>query len=161
MPDKPIAPDKSGGTRLEAYLHAHIPLVRSMQVKVDAWCEDGLSISAPLAANINHEGSAFGGSLESLAVLACWGMVWLLLEQQPGMHIVVAESHTRFLQPVRGRLHAHCPMPEEAVLRAFRDTLQQHHTARIELQSRIIENDRTCASFEGQFAAYRAEPHAD
>lgn len=156
----PITLDHTAGARLATYLYAHIPLVRAMQVRIEAWDADGLELSAPLAANLNHEGTAFGGSLESLAVLACWGMLWLLLEDQPQMHIVIAESHTRFLQPVRGTLHAHCPMPEKTSLQTFLDTLQQHHKARIELHSRIIENGHLCASFEGQFAAYPADTHA-
>lgn len=152
--------DTTGATRLEAYLHAHIPLVRSMQVRVDHWDADGLRLSAPLAANLNHEGTAFGGSLESLAVLAGWGLLWLLLEPQPGTHIVVAESHARFLRPVTGTLEAFCPLPDAAVRQTFLETLQRHGKARLDLQSRIVLHDQVCVTFAGRFAAHRAEPHA-
>ncbi|MDE2272743.1 MAG: YiiD C-terminal domain-containing protein, partial [Gammaproteobacteria bacterium] len=63
----PLTLDPAAGQRLEAYLHAHIALVRHMQVRVGTCNAHGLTLNAPLAANLNHEGTAFGGSLDSLA----------------------------------------------------------------------------------------------
>jgi thioesterase domain-containing protein len=156
----PGALDRTAGARLQAYLHAHIPLVHHMQVQVESWTLAGLTLCAPLAANINHEGTAFGGSLESLAMLACWGMAWLLLEHEPAVHIVVAESRMRFLQPVTDTLHAYCPMLAEAVQQTFLDTLHRRHKVRIELHASLIQGDGVCAEFTGQFAAWREKPHA-
>lgn len=157
MPGMPLALDPTGGARLQAYLYAHIPLVHHLQVQVDACDTIGLTLSAPLAANVNHEHTAFGGSLDSLAMLACWGMVWLLLEPEVAVHIMVAESHMRFLQPVNITLRAHCPMPDENAQRVFLATLGRRHKARIELRSRIIQDGKVCAEFEGRFAAYRGK----
>src|SRR6185437_9570573 len=53
----------SASERLERYMHAHIPLVAQMQVKVASADAAGLRLTAPLAPNINHERTAFGGSL--------------------------------------------------------------------------------------------------
>ena len=47
-----------------------------MGVKVESLDEDYLTLFAALAPNINHIGTAFGGSLHGLATLACWGVVW-------------------------------------------------------------------------------------
>lgn len=159
MSGMPLALDSTGGARLQAYLYAHIPLVHHLQVQVDACDTTGLTLSAPLAANVNHESTAFGGSLDSLATLSCWGMVWLLLEPDVTAHIVVAESHMRFLQPVSAALRAHCPMPGENARRVFFATLERRHKARIGLQSRIVQNNSVCAEFDGRFAAFRGEHH--
>ncbi|HKT30893.1 MAG TPA: YiiD C-terminal domain-containing protein [Gammaproteobacteria bacterium] len=155
MSGVPVALDRRAGERLQAYLYTHIPLVRHMQLRVDNWDASGLTLSAALAANLNHEGTAFGGSLESLAMLACWGLVWLLLEHEPAVHIVVAESRMQFLRPVTDTLIAHCALPEPAARQTFFDTLERRNRARFELQAEIRQAHIVCAKFAGRFAAYR------
>ena len=160
MSGLPVALDQAGGARLQAYLHAHIPLVRHMQVRVERCDVSGVTLSAPLAANANHEGTAFGGSLECLAMLACWGVVWLLLEREPAVHIVVAESRMRFLRPVTGMLSARGALPDAVAREKFLDTLQRRNKARIGLQATINQDNRAGAQFDGHFVAYRDGPHA-
>src|SRR6267142_410222 len=87
------------GARLERYMLDTIPQVGEMQVKVAAFDATGLTLTAPLAPNINHEQTAFGGSMTSLCTLACWGLVWLQLEDTSDLHIVVSEAHMRYLKP--------------------------------------------------------------
>ena len=93
---KSAEPADIRAARLERYMHRTIPLVEQMQVRVVAFDAAGLALTAPLAPNINHEQTAFGGSLASLATLACWGYLWLLLEDEPNMHMVVNEAHIRY-----------------------------------------------------------------
>lgn len=152
--------ERGAGERLQAYLYAHIPLVHHLQLRVVNWDSTGLALSAPLAANVNHEGTAFGGSLDSLAMLTCWGLVWLLLEHQPATHIVVAESHMQFLHPVTDTLIARCQAPDEALRQTFLETLQRRGKARLELQARIGAAQAPCAKFTGRFVACRNNPRA-
>ncbi|MBU6420625.1 MAG: YiiD C-terminal domain-containing protein [Gammaproteobacteria bacterium] len=154
MSGMPLTLDAAAGQRLEVYLHAHIPLVQHMHARVDTCNAAGLTLSAPLAANLNHEGTAFGGSLDSLAMLACWGLVWLLLEPGPAAHIVVAESRMQFLRPVTDILIARCAMPEATARQTFLDTLQRRNKARLKLQAEITQSHAVCAKFAGQFVAY-------
>ena len=44
--------------RLERYMQRTIPLVGQMQVRVVAFRPTGLTLTAPLAPNINHEQTA-------------------------------------------------------------------------------------------------------
>ncbi|MBU6470221.1 MAG: thioesterase domain-containing protein [Gammaproteobacteria bacterium] len=158
MSGVPLTLDAAAGKRLEAYLHSHIPLVRHMQVRMDTCNAHGLTLSAPLAANLNHEGTAFGGSLDSLAMLACWGLVWLLLEPGPAAHIVVAESRMQFLRPVTDTLMAHCTLPEAAARQTFLKTLERRNKARITLHVRMLQQQILCARFSGNFVAYHDMP---
>jgi len=68
---------------LELLLHAEIPLSQAMQVRVLRFDRNGLVLGAALAPNLNHKKTAFGGSLNSLATLACWGLVQLLRPEEP------------------------------------------------------------------------------
>ena len=60
---------------LEQYLHEHIPLSRAMQVSVLSVQADGVTLRAPLAPNINHQDTLFGGSASAIAILAGWSLL--------------------------------------------------------------------------------------
>ncbi|MGH8307232.1 MAG: YiiD C-terminal domain-containing protein [Gammaproteobacteria bacterium] len=160
MSGLPPALDAASAKRLEVYLHKHIPLVRHMQIQVAACDISGLTLTAPLVANINHQATAFGGSLASLATLAGWGLLWLLLEQESSVHIVVNESRMQYLRPVTQMLAAHCPLPTESTRELFMATLQRRNKARIELQAEILQKKIVCARFTGSFVAYRGKSGA-
>ena len=51
---------------LEAYLHEHIPLSKAMGVSVVSVEEGIVILRAPLAPNINHRETVFGGVTEAL-----------------------------------------------------------------------------------------------
>jgi thioesterase domain-containing protein len=91
----------STAAELEATIHQLIPLSVAMGVTVASFEDDLLTLEAPLAPNINHQMSAFGGSLSALSALAGWGMVQLQIGK---MHIVgntvVGRSEAVFLRPV-------------------------------------------------------------
>lgn len=142
--------------RLERYMHQHIPLVAQMQVKV-VWADaSGLKLTAPLAPNINHEKTAFGGSLASLMTLACWGYLWLQLEEQKGLHIVVKDAQLSYLKPVTSTLDARCAPPPAEELQKFLDTLVRRGKARIELKAEILQDGAVAANYTGSFAVYRS-----
>ena len=80
---------------------AGMPPVAAMRPAIADWRDGHLRLSAPLAANVNDKGCAFGGSLVSLMTIAAWGLVSLELAQA-GIEadIYVADSRVRYLKPV-------------------------------------------------------------
>jgi thioesterase domain-containing protein len=141
--------------RLERYMQRTIPLVGQMRVRVAACGPAGLTLTAPLAPNINHEQTAFGGSLASLTTLACWGYLWLLLEDEADMHMVVNEAHIRYLKPVTTTLTAECSAPDTETRERFLDTLKRRGKARLELKATVVQDGGVCAEYLGSFVAYR------
>jgi thioesterase domain-containing protein len=141
-------------TELEAerYFHEQIPLTRAMGVRVVTNDETGFTVEAPVALNSNHLRTAFGGSINAVATLAAYGLLWLEL-RQPGVHVVVAESSIRFLRPVRETIRAVCRRPATEELHAFRARFSGEGKARITLQVEVSENGQTAAAFEGCFVA--------
>src|SRR5262247_202907 len=117
-------PPDSPESRLERRMHAEIPLTRSIDVRVRRFDGTALTLSAPLAANSNHKGTAFGGSLFSLAVLAGWGLLALKLEER-NLHaeLVIQDSHVEYLAPVRGDFSARATLPEASEFDRFARTL--------------------------------------
>src|SRR6266540_3523639 len=51
---------------LQKYLHDHIPLSKAMDVEVVEATDDGVTLAAPLAPNINHRETVFGGSASAV-----------------------------------------------------------------------------------------------
>jgi thioesterase domain-containing protein len=149
------AADMERAASLQRYMHAHIPLVAQMQAKVASLDQAGLTLTAPLAPNINHERTAFGGSLASLMILACWGYLWSSLDEGRGLRIVVKDGHLDYLKPVTDTLEAHCAPADAQALVKFRDTLARRGKARIELKAEMQQGGTVAARYAGSFAVFR------
>ncbi len=134
----------------ERFLHAQIPLTQAMQVRVESFDDRQLILSAPLDANHNHLGTAFGGSLAALAMLTGYALLWLELGDRSA-HIVISESTLQFLRPVRGELHATCHRPDD--LDAFRETFASKGKARLKLEVAIEAKGETAVAFTGLYVA--------
>ncbi|MDZ7686597.1 MAG: YiiD C-terminal domain-containing protein [Gammaproteobacteria bacterium] len=72
--------------KLEAAYHELIPISGYMGIRVKSWADGRLVLSVPLAPNINHQGSGFGGSLFSVAALAGWGILHYLARRWDTAH---------------------------------------------------------------------------
>lgn len=139
---------------IEAFLHRQIPLSRAMGVAVETSEHGRFVLSAPLAANRNHLGTAFGGSLSAIATLAGYGMLWMRLGD-PDAHIVIKKSEIRYLHPVRGDIRAVCQSPAAKPFADFLATFSRMGKARIQLEVTVVEDGRDCVAFTGEFVAVR------
>lgn len=141
---------------LEQLLHAEIPVSRAMQVRVLRFDQNGLVLGAALAPNLNHKKTAFGGSLNSLATLTCWGLIQLLRPEKAkaAITVVIQESRVQFLKPVARDFEATCALPAPATLEKFLHMLERKGRARLELEAHIPANSGNALSFHGRFVAY-------
>jgi thioesterase domain-containing protein len=143
---------------IEQFFREKIPLTRAMAVRVESWENGRLVVSAPLKENHNHLGTAFGGSLNALAMLAGYGLIWLALGDVDA-HVVVRKGSADFRQPVRGDLRAICQAPSEEELAAFRARFLAQGKARITLRAEIEGEGGPAVEFEGVYVAIRAGLH--
>ena len=123
-----------------------------MGVRVVANDGNGCTVEAPVALNSNHLRTAFGGSINAVATLAAYGLLWLELHD-PAVHVVVAESTIKFLRPVRETIRAVCQRPGPDEWKAFRTEFERAGKARIKLRVKVVEAEQTAAEFEGTFVA--------
>jgi thioesterase domain-containing protein len=136
----------------ERFFHEQIPVTRAMGLRVIAHDETGFVVEAPVALNSNHLRTAFGGSINAVATLAAYGLLWLELNDA-AVHVVVAESSIRFLRPVRETIRAMCLHPAADEWEAFRAKFAAKRKARIGLRVKVIEAGETAAEFQGTFVA--------
>jgi thioesterase domain-containing protein len=140
--------------RIEELLHSKIPITRAMGVRVAEYNRDRLVLTAPLAANVNHLGTAFGGSLNALAVLSGYALLWLELEDGDA-HIVIRSSSISYDRPVTSELRAVCVRPDGEVLAKFKKMFYERGRARIMLSATIEEQGTAAVRFQGVFVAMR------
>ncbi|MBA3962663.1 MAG: YiiD C-terminal domain-containing protein [Chthoniobacterales bacterium] len=138
----------------ERFLHEQIPLTRAMQVRVENYGAGQLTLTAPLDANHNHLGTAFGGSLAALVMVTGYALLWLELGDRTA-HIVISESALKFRQPVRDVLRAICLRPGQAPLAQFKADFAANGKARLRLEVVIEENGETAVEFAGTYVARR------
>jgi thioesterase domain-containing protein len=144
----------SSALQIQELFHNKIPITRAMRVRVEHYDGERLVISAPLEANINHLGTAFGGSLHALAVLSGYGLLWLEM-QDAECHIVIRESSISYEHPVTGEIRAACMRPEAQALSEFKKNFHVKGKARIMLSATIEDQGRTAVRFQGTFIAMR------
>ncbi len=150
-----LVPASMSTQGLEAFLHEKIPLTKAMGLHVAESNASRLVLEAPLEANRNHRGTAFGGSLHTLPTLACYAAVWTLL-REAGIdgHVVVKRSAANYRQPVKGRLRAVCLRPPAALVAEFIADLRRHQKARMELTAVVEGTDgQPAVEFSGSFVA--------
>lgn len=147
------------GSALDA-LSAHfagMPPVAALQPAIADWRDGHLRLSAPLSANVNDKGCAFGGSLVSLMTIAAWGLVFLELEQA-GIEadIFVADSRVRYLKPVFEDIVVDASFDDAGEPATLVDTLRKQGRASIRLKSEsLLADGGVAASFVGRYVAIR------
>lgn len=143
-----------GSEYLQKRIMGEFALARHIGVMVESADDGAVVLRAPLAANANYKGSAFGGSLYSLAVLTGWAWVtrYLAVHGVPA-DTVIQESSVRFLNPVHGELRASAAAPPSAQIDKFRKMLQRAGRGRIRLRVEINYGESLAALFDGAFAA--------
>jgi thioesterase domain-containing protein len=139
-----------------AYLHEKIPLTRAMGVEVVSYEGGQLVVTAPLEPNHNHIGTAFGGSLNALATLAGYVLLWIELRDRTA-HLVIRQSQIQFHRPVRGELRAVCQAPEESIMDDFREGFARKGKARLDLRVEMYEGGELAVEYTATFVAMRSE----
>lgn len=142
---------------LTAYLHARIPVTRSLGAVAVLYDGTRLRLAAPLAPNVNQQGTAFGGSMSALAIVAGWALLHLKLRER-GIEnrLVIQRSTLDFEAPVDGDFTATATLPAAAQWERFLLTLERHGRARVKVAAAVGRASGTGATHEGTYAAFRS-----
>lgn len=141
-------------SELEHYLHAHIPLSRAMQVHVEKVEEASVVLSAPLAPNLNHRETLFGGSASAIAILAAWSLLHTRL-RRAGMasRLVIQRNSMEYELPVAGAFTARASLQNPAQWDAFVRMLARKGKARIAVVCVLDYKGREAGHLLGEFVA--------
>jgi len=150
--DGAASPGTTPPEALQHYLHEHIPLSAAMAVSVLRATADEVVLKAPLAPNINHRATVFGGSASTLATLAAWSLVHLRCGADGVTAQLVIQHHgIDYDQPMAGDFTAAATLLEPDawpdVLRLYR----RRGRARVRVKAEVRSGDALGARFRGDF----------
>lgn len=139
---------------ITSYLHRHIPITSHLGAVVESYDGFEVCISAPLAPNLNHRKTAFGGSMSALAILAGWTLLHLKLREEGlNTRLVIQKSGFDFSLPIESDFKAVGVMPSEESWERFLKILRRRGRARITVGSRIEGAGRRGGAHEGVYVA--------
>ena len=142
-------------SELEAYLHRQIPMSEALGIEVIRAERSGVTLSAPLAPNINHRETVFGGSMVSVAILSCWALVWVRLQSEAtGSRIVIHRSEMEYSAPIDGSFRAMALPPPDPLWERFLETSRRKGRSRIHVAGVVEASDGKVAGvFHGHYVA--------
>ena len=139
---------------LERYLHDHIPLSAAMGVEAIEASAQGITLAAPLAPNINHRDTVFGGSASALAILAGWSLVHVrLASAESSYRIVIQRNTVEYPSAMLGRFSARARLAEPGSWDRFMLMLRSKGRARICVRAVLESEGVEAGIFEGVFVA--------
>ncbi|MBS0379176.1 MAG: thioesterase domain-containing protein [Proteobacteria bacterium] len=146
---------------LQRYLHEHLPLTRAMGVTVVSVHEDEVRLQAPLAPNINHHATVFGGSASALAILAGWSLLHTRLASG-GLpaRLVIQRNTMEYERPIAGTFSARATFESPAAWPEFETLLRRRGRARITVPVVLEYGSIVAGRFSGQFVALAADAAA-
>lgn len=146
--------DASDSAALLAQVQATLdamPPVAAMNIRIAGYENGVLRMQAPLAANVNDKGNAFGGSLASVMTLAGWALVSLRLALAGKQaEVYVADSNIRYRAPVYGDLLAVARAAPDQDWDDFLALFNKRGRARVTIRAEI---EGGAAELEGRFVA--------
>lgn len=142
---------------LEKYLHDHIPLSAAMEVSVVGLSPDSVVLGAPLAPNINHRDTVFGGSVSAVAILAAWSLLHSRLESA-GLtsRLVIQRNSMNYELPIDGSFTARSWISAPGAWDSFARMLERKGRARISVSCALEYRGQVVGQFEGEFVALGA-----
>ncbi len=142
---------------LEQYLYDHIPLSKAMEVSVLSVDTDAVILQAPLAPNINHRETVFGGSASALAILAAWSLLHTRLRTEGivGCRLVIQRNTMEYDKPIFGEFTARSSLEQAEEWTKFTRILARRGKSRVTVISVLEHAGQVVGRLSGEFVALR------
>lgn len=124
-----------------------------MGVTVLAVTPDAVVLHAPLAPNINHRETVFGGSASAVAILAAWALLHTRLGAAGiASRLVIQRNSMEYERPITGAFTARSSL-EAADWPKFVAMLARKGKARITVHSTLEQDGMVVGRLQGDFVA--------
>ena len=138
-----------------AYIQQHIPITANLGVEIKSFDGHEIIITAPLEANKNLHGTAFGGSQAAIGILTGWALIYLKLKQLGiDNDLVIKKSEYDFKKPVTADFTATCSFSNTETLDSFIQTLKEKGKSRISLTAEIKSEKGICGVHQGLYVVF-------
>jgi thioesterase domain-containing protein len=138
---------------VKSYLYNNIPLAKAMDVEVIDISKDSLTLKAPLSSNCNMHGTAFGGSLSSIALLTGWSHIHTRLDGEwlTKGELVIAEANVIFSRPVDTDLVSRAYITPEN-FNEFVENYKLKGKAKVEVDIEVLTDNGPGCRMKGIYA---------
>ena len=137
-----------------AYLHQQMPLTAAMGLRVTEAAAARTVVHAPLEPILNHQQTAFGGSIAALGITTGWVYLHVRLQAlQIDARLIIQKSQVEYLWPASADLEAVCVAPQQEEWDAFLTQLKKRGRARINRSAQIQCMGRIVAIHHGSYVA--------
>ncbi|MGF1683010.1 YiiD C-terminal domain-containing protein [Photobacterium minamisatsumaniensis] len=144
---------------LQDLWQSQIPISDKMGVKISQYTGYRFEVSALINANLNPNESMFAGSIFTMATLAGWGFVWILLkERKLPADIMLVDSHIRYLSPVKERPRAVVTVEN---LRGDIARLASGRKGRVEVEVNVYSGEQLASRFTGTYMLFPSQDECD
>ena len=131
-----------------------IPVIKSMNLEIVKVKSNSLTLMAPLNENINYEGTAFGGSINTLCVLSSYLLIHHILKSNriKFSSLVIQDSSIQYIKPVDSDFIAKAQTSSPQIDR-FIKALHKKESARISIEAFITcgTSSEIKAQFKSRF----------
>lgn len=142
------------------YVQEHIPITVHLGAAIPRYDGSSLTVTAPLAENLNHRQSAFGGSLSAIAILSGWALLFVKLRELGiRSRLVIQKTEFDFLAPVTDDFESLSRLPTEQKYDRFIKMLTTKGRARLVVESEVTCDGQLCGTHKGTFVAVLLTDH--
>lgn len=136
-------------------LYLNMPITRHMGIRALSFSSEMVYLEAPLAPNLNHNKTGFGGCVFSVAVLSCWALANEAVREAKidAGYIVVQDSQIEYLEPVTTDFTAESSWATNSACGKFLYTLKRRGLARVAINSVVKCNGFVTARLSARFVA--------
>ena len=127
-----------------------------MEVSVVAVSMDAVVLRAPLAPNINHRETVFGGSASAVATLAAWSLLHTRLRVDGiASRLVIQKNTMEYERPICGDFTARSSLEQPSEWQRFTRLLARKGKSRIAVSATLEHGGQAVGHFRGEFVALR------
>lgn len=136
-----------------------IPISDKMGIKISQYTGYRFEVSALINANLNPSEFMFAGSIFTMATLAGWGFIWMLIkERKLEADIVLVDSHIRYVSPVKERPRA---VVSIETLSGDFDRLAAGRKGRVIVEVNVYSGETLASTFTGTYILFPLQTDAD
>lgn len=139
---------------LGEYIRSNVPLTDCMKLEVEDLTDFSVRISVPIKPNGNHYGTAFGGSISIMGIVAGWALLHSKIEDEKiTCRLAIGESSTKFIKPALSDFYAVCDSLTPENWNSFLSEFVSKGKSSIKLVSEVKFGDQLIAVQEGLYYA--------
>lgn len=137
-------------SKLENKILSEIPILKSLGIEIQSLDTNASVISLPLLPNINHKGTAFGGSLYAACTAACYALIYSrqIESQLEDRDLVIIEGQMKYLKSVKEDFTVKATMIEKD----WQNLVDSLKIKKPEKLMVLCDVNNGAAVFQGQFA---------